>query len=774
MLLFWRNLRKPSPFSARLRVVGVGAILVASLVAPCFAGPALVEKMTMQGSDRGLILAIEADREFDLSVLPQSEKSAVGLTMKNVIYGLPELSYATFPTGCPARRLQIKSGGKHTPLELVARFDGAIQLTPSARKKGNVWLVLLSTQRFPNFTWTAPTTAAKAVQETPSETAKAEVQPDVPAKAVAKSTGSPAIEKVSVQKPAASPVVSAKTAPVPPVKRAAEKGPNGNAEVPSSHSKVESPKALARLQDVKVLRRGEIEEVIFVFDMPVRAAVKRQDSDVLLAFVNAASNLNDTNLRNVTGSFFGAIRSESAKHPSGDLLKITFSNTKSDRKLIIEPRGTQVVVGALSDSNPGLFVWSAALGKQVDYQFARLDENKNLSELKNKVAAASEREFEKEKTFTLKKPASSTTPGASGARAETPTEKKEVSDDIQDKVAEPSAKTRQEAPAATAMVSNTEVEKKKETTQEKSDAPGQQRTSVAVAEQLKSAVSEAPTERLVVIKDAVNFRSKPVTSGNETIISQLSLGAMLTQLEKKGTWYRVRTGQGVEGWIYGSLVKDSSDVNQDVWDEIARKKAPEPPAKPDVVASLEKNAPVASPDERVEERPAAPAPAAGDKTVSPERPAPPPKPQPIRYKRSGRDPFIRLTGKTSDEEYPDVELVRLVGILFDQDDRVALLENKAEKGKAYALREGDRVKNGKLLRIERERVYFLVTEFDLSRTVILRLEKDKTKATDLIARGRQNAADRQETMGEGPGTPSGRRSPSPGSPSWTSDLPPLE
>jgi hypothetical protein len=98
---------------------------------------------------------------------------------------------------------------------------------------------------------------------------------------------------------------------------------------------------------------------------------------------------------------------------------------------------------------------------------------------------------------------------------------------------------------------------------------------------------------------------------------------------------------------------------------------------------------------------------------------------PIVYKPRGRDPFLPLDEVPVDDmALPDVEKSALVGILFDNRERVALLEEKGGKGVAYALRERDPVKEGRVLKIRRESVVFILSDGGISHTFTLKLKNE--------------------------------------------------
>jgi hypothetical protein len=96
----------------------------------------------------------------------------------------------------------------------------------------------------------------------------------------------------------------------------------------------------------------------------------------------------------------------------------------------------------------------------------------------------------------------------------------------------------------------------------------------------------------------------------------------------------------------------------------------------------------------------------------------------VEYHVYGRDPFLPLS-RDDESPVPNVEGLNLIGILYDEADRIALFEDG--KGKAYALRENDPVQNGYLLRVQPDKVLFLLNELGISRTYAMKLSKEKEK-----------------------------------------------
>jgi hypothetical protein len=88
-----------------------------------------------------------------------------------------------------------------------------------------------------------------------------------------------------------------------------------------------------------------------------------------------------------------------------------------------------------------------------------------------------------------------------------------------------------------------------------------------------------------------------------------------------------------------------------------------------------------------------------------------------------RDPFEPLlkglrSGFLS-EELPSVEALRMVGVLKDAEQALALMEDT--DGHSYIMRPGDPVENGRVLSVGEARTVIQVDEYGWTRTVVLQL-----------------------------------------------------
>lgn len=102
-----------------------------------------------------------------------------------------------------------------------------------------------------------------------------------------------------------------------------------------------------------------------------------------------------------------------------------------------------------------------------------------------------------------------------------------------------------------------------------------------------------------------------------------------------------------------------------------------------------------------------------------------PKRETVKYNSQGRrDPFSPLVNKIEDFEFgvapvPSIENLNLVGILESFNQNLALLEDT--RGFGYILQAGDKIKEGRVLRVDPDQVVFQVSEYGWTRNVTLEL-----------------------------------------------------
>lgn len=103
-----------------------------------------------------------------------------------------------------------------------------------------------------------------------------------------------------------------------------------------------------------------------------------------------------------------------------------------------------------------------------------------------------------------------------------------------------------------------------------------------------------------------------------------------------------------------------------------------------------------------------------------------PERESVVYHTNGlRDPFaplIKVGGSFNAAALPDVSSLRMVGVLHDVKNSWGLFEDA--NGYGYILKQGDRVRNGRLAKLTEDKAFFQLTEFGWSRSVELDLERE--------------------------------------------------
>ncbi len=90
--------------------------------------------------------------------------------------------------------------------------------------------------------------------------------------------------------------------------------------------------------------------------------------------------------------------------------------------------------------------------------------------------------------------------------------------------------------------------------------------------------------------------------------------------------------------------------------------------------------------------------------------------------RGKKDPF-RPEAMEGEEELLNVSEAKLLGVIRSEEGDVALLQDR--RGVGYVLKEGDRVRNGRVVKIESDRVIFATVDFGFTRRIELKLAEEK-------------------------------------------------
>jgi hypothetical protein len=105
-----------------------------------------------------------------------------------------------------------------------------------------------------------------------------------------------------------------------------------------------------------------------------------------------------------------------------------------------------------------------------------------------------------------------------------------------------------------------------------------------------------------------------------------------------------------------------------------------------------------------------------------------PRDERVGYNSFGRrDPFAPVDPGNM-ENGIDIDQMKVVGIVWDNQEPLAVLEHVKESNLSFTVRQGDPVHNGRVSRILREAVTFDITEFGISRSFTLKLVPTQERA----------------------------------------------
>jgi hypothetical protein len=97
----------------------------------------------------------------------------------------------------------------------------------------------------------------------------------------------------------------------------------------------------------------------------------------------------------------------------------------------------------------------------------------------------------------------------------------------------------------------------------------------------------------------------------------------------------------------------------------------------------------------------------------------------IAYNSYGRrDPFIPVEQGMA-ENGIDIDQMKVVGIIWQAQEPLAVLEHSKESGVSFTVKQGDPVHNGRVSRITRDQVTFDISEYGISRSYSLKLVSNK-------------------------------------------------
>ncbi|WP_405342615.1 hypothetical protein [Fibrobacter sp.] len=185
---------------------------------------------------------------------------------------------------------------------------------------------------------------------------------------------------------------------------------------------------------------------------------------------------------------------------------------------------------------------------------------------------------------------------------------------------------------------------------------------------------------LIVVADETEFYAAP--NENSQVMQRLVFGDRLVSLDMKGLYRKVQYGNRV-GYVDRRAVgffDELSSVQEERLKQVDKERG----------TTLTTNTPQIGSqlDGLYEDR--------------------------VTYSSFGRrDPFVEVDGLV--EEGINIDQVELVGIIWESDVPVAILVESKNPSISYTVKEGDKILNGKVLKITQTDVLFLIQEFGVSR-----------------------------------------------------------
>jgi chemotaxis protein histidine kinase CheA len=184
---------------------------------------------------------------------------------------------------------------------------------------------------------------------------------------------------------------------------------------------------------------------------------------------------------------------------------------------------------------------------------------------------------------------------------------------------------------------------------------------------------------LIVVEDEIDMYAGP--NDNSQVINRLTFGDRLVNMDLVGLYYKVQSGARV-GFVNRRSVsyKDElSAVQQERLKQVDKERGELSEGSVTIASQL---------DGMYEDR--------------------------VTYSSFGRrDPFVEVKGLV--EEGINIDQVELVGIIWESDVPMAILVEAKNPSISYTLKEGDKILNGKVLKITETDVLFLIQEFGVSR-----------------------------------------------------------
>ncbi len=634
-----------------------------------------------------MALTLGADAPFAVTASERSaDKAGSVLSVKcsNLIYGLDEYQFTAFPRGAPIKNIAARENKENGSIELLIKLLVPLDKNIRVKQKDNRWVVLLTSAPVNDFAWSAQNESRNLAGDKRTE------------------------DRIVAQTAAPS---------------AARSGP---------------PRvtAAAFLEDITILHRERVEKIVFKLDAPTEMIVKSLPEKIMVLFVNTKNSLSHGTFKSEKDWLVKSIELKEVIHGGTVWLGASiFVNRDGGVKPLVQAFPDRLVIYSVRDTKQCLYLWSAKNGTTLSYNFLAPQEFRiDLKKIESRALSDSKTDVGKTGTFSVREPAAQAAQTAQPPLTPPRTIRIVVKKDQVALRSNPSA-----GPSSTIVgrlpfgAMATQLEKKGPWIRIEADSVRGWIAGALAVDSIKApktlwdkidADKIASAKREEQLREAERIRQEKKARQEELALAKQK--ALETERQRAQEAAKTAAAKREEQAREAEQLRREKKIPQElVATQQTGRTQDRPAGKPvpiEKVASPSSSAPSSVQAVALAEDKNSVSPQAADTIIIKK-----PGPKLVEYKVYGRDPFLPLR---QDEEgpLPNVERLQVVGILYDHSSRIALLEDMGNKANAFALRENDPVKNGYLLRIQPDKVLFLLNEFGVSRTYAMKLDKEKQSA----------------------------------------------
>jgi len=315
----------------------------------------VLSRLELIGSSRGLALTLGADAAFPIALraasAEQKNTSVVSITCSNVVYGLSEYRFTSFPQNCPLKQITAHEIKGENAVELSITLLVPAEKNIRTKQKESRWVVLLSSAPVPDFAWAAQTGPERNAGDGPGE-------------AIAAGSGGPANR---------------------------------------IHAAAQPPKTSSILEDISILHRERVEKVIFKFDSPTEMVVKNMPDQIMVLFVNSKNGLSHATFKSEKDWLVKSIQLKEVAHGGTLWLGATiFVNRESGQRPLVQAFPDRLVIYSVRDTKQCLYMWSARNGTTLSYDFiAPQDYQVDYKHIEKNALTDSKTDMAKTGTFSV-------------------------------------------------------------------------------------------------------------------------------------------------------------------------------------------------------------------------------------------------------------------------------------------------------------------------------------------------------------------------------------